>query len=100
MLFCSGSFALFFAVLLYVYWALPWQRGRVWLLVAASFYFYAIWNKWLAIILCVSTAVDSLLALAIERSQAHGARKLLVCISLFSNLGLYRSFTSSFRGTS
>lgn len=88
MLFCSGSFALFLAVLLCVYWALPWQRCRVWLLVGASFYFYATWNKWLAIILCVSTFVDYLLARAIERTQAPRLRKSLVCISLFSNLGL------------
>src|SRR4051812_7910022 len=26
------------------------HRGRVWLLLAASFYFYASWNKWLALV--------------------------------------------------
>jgi alginate O-acetyltransferase complex protein AlgI len=88
MLFCSISFMIFFAVLLSVYWPLPWQRARVWLLVAASFYFYATWNKWLAIILCISTFIDYLLALGIERSIARGRRKLLLCISLFANLGL------------
>jgi alginate O-acetyltransferase complex protein AlgI len=88
MLFCSISFMMFFAVLLGVYWALPWPRARVWLLVAASFYFYATWNKWLAIILCISTAIDYLLALAIERSTAIRKRKALLCISLCANLGL------------
>jgi alginate O-acetyltransferase complex protein AlgI len=88
MLFCSISFMIFFAVLLAVYWSLPWRRARVWLLVAASFYFYATWNKWLAIILCISTFVDYLLALAIENSSANGRRKLLLCISLFANVGL------------
>ena len=61
---------------------------RVWLLVAASFYFYATWNKWLAIILCISTLVDYLLALAIERSTGIRRRKLLLCVSLLANLGL------------
>ena len=88
MLFCSISFMIFFAVLLGVYWSLPWQRARVWLLVAASFYFYATWNKWLAIILCISTLVDYLLALAIERSTGIRRRKLLLCVSLLANLGL------------
>lgn len=88
MLFCSISFMLFFAVLLCVYWALPWRRARVWLLVAASFYFYATWNKWLAIILCISTAVDYLLALGIERSMTLRRRKGLLSVSLLANLGL------------
>ncbi|MGH7168719.1 MAG: MBOAT family O-acyltransferase [Gemmataceae bacterium] len=79
---------IFFAVLLGVYWSLPWQRARVWLLIAASFYFYATWNKWLAIILCISTVVDYLLALAIERSVTNGRRKFMLCVSLLANLGL------------
>ena len=79
---------MFFAVLLGVYWSLPWQRARVWLLVAASFYFYATWNKWLAIVLCISTFIDYILALGIEQSISSGRRKILLCISLFANLGL------------
>src|SRR5262249_7364723 len=88
MLFCSISFMMFFAVLLGVYWSLPWRRARVWLLVAASFYFYATWNKWLAIILCISTFLDYVLALGIEQSTSTRRRKVLLCISLFANLGL------------
>ncbi|HEY7326366.1 MAG TPA: MBOAT family protein [Gemmataceae bacterium] len=98
MLFCSISFMVFFAVLLCIYWSLPWQRARVWLLVAASFYFYAAWNKWLAIILCISTSVDYLLALSIEKTQTTGRRKLMMCVSLFANLGLlcYFKYTNFF----
>ncbi|MHB1422152.1 MAG: MBOAT family O-acyltransferase [Gemmataceae bacterium] len=98
MLFCSISFMIFFAVLLCVYWSLPWRRARVWLLVAASFYFYATWNKWLAIILCISTLLDYLLALGIEHSMSQRRRKILLCISLFANLGLlcYFKYTNFF----
>jgi alginate O-acetyltransferase complex protein AlgI len=88
MLFCSMSFMIFFAVLLIVYWSMPWQRARVWLLLVASFCFYATWNKWLAVIICVSTLVDYLLALGIEHTSATWRRKLLLCVSLFANLGL------------
>lgn len=88
MLFCSISFMLFFVALMCVYWALPWRRARVWLLVVASCYFYATWNKWLAVILCVSTLVDYVLALAIERSTALGRRRALLSVSLCANLGL------------
>jgi alginate O-acetyltransferase complex protein AlgI len=88
MLFCSASFMGFFALLLLVYWSIPWRRPRVWLLLAASFYFYASWNKWLAIIICVSTLLDYVLALGIEHSAANWRRKSLLCVSLFANLGL------------
>jgi len=98
MLFCSISFMVFFAVLLCIYWALPWQRARVWLLIAASFYFYATWNKWLAVLLCISTFIDYLLALGIEKSQKNRKRKLLLYISLFANIGLlcYFKYTNFF----
>jgi alginate O-acetyltransferase complex protein AlgI len=86
--FCSQKFFLFFVLIFALYWALPWRRPRVWLLLAASFYFYASWNKWLALLICASTLLDYLLALGIERSTAPGRRKLLLCVSLFANLGL------------
>jgi alginate O-acetyltransferase complex protein AlgI len=88
MLFCSLSFMVFFVVLVVIYWSIPWRRGRIWLLLAASFCFYATWNKWLAIIICISTLLDYLLALGIERSQVSSRRKLLLGVSLFANLGL------------
>jgi alginate O-acetyltransferase complex protein AlgI len=88
MQFCSQKFFLFFLLVFVLYWALPWRRVRVGLLLAASFYFYASWNKWLALLICVSTLLDYLLALGIEHSTAMWRRKLLLCVSLFANLGL------------
>jgi alginate O-acetyltransferase complex protein AlgI len=88
MLFYSVEFMVFFAVLLFVYWSIPWHRARVWLLLVASFCFYASWNKWLAILICFSTLLDYLLALGMERSTVSGRRKLLLCVSLIANLGL------------
>jgi hypothetical protein len=41
MLFCSQQFLVFFVGVFAVYWALPWHRVRVWLLLVASFTFYA-----------------------------------------------------------
>ena len=39
----------FFAVVFAVYWALPWHRARDLAAAGASFYFYASWNRWLAL---------------------------------------------------
>jgi alginate O-acetyltransferase complex protein AlgI len=64
------------------------DRGRVWFLFGASFYFYASWSHWLAIIVCVSTAVDYLLARGMEASHRPALRRALVSVSIVGNLGL------------
>ncbi|MGH7223895.1 MAG: MBOAT family O-acyltransferase, partial [Gemmataceae bacterium] len=70
------------------YWALPWRSARIGLLLIASFYFYACWNKQLALLITATTVLDYLLALGMDRSASPRRRKLLLCISLFVNLGL------------
>src|SRR5260370_10638113 len=92
MLFCSQQFLCFFSLVCCVYWALPWHRARVWLLLAASFAFYASWNKWLAGIICVSTFMDYLVARGMDRSAVPWRRKLLLAVSLVCNLGLLGYF--------
>jgi alginate O-acetyltransferase complex protein AlgI len=87
-LFCSLEFLLFFTLIFAVYWALPWRSARIGLLLIASFYFYASWNKRLALLITASTVLDYLLALAIDRCGLPRRRKLLLCVSLFANLGL------------
>ena len=103
MLFCSQQFTLFFAVVWAVYWALPhafrfrcwtpgqepWHRPRVWLLLVASFYFYASWNHWLALIICADHG-DGLFRRPRHGRQPLGppAPRLLLVLSLVVNLGL------------
>jgi alginate O-acetyltransferase complex protein AlgI len=88
MLFCSEKFFVFFTLVFIVYWSLPWQRIRVYLLLGASFYFYANWNIWLALLICLSTALDYALALGMEKSRSVRVRKLLLSVSLVANLSL------------
>src|SRR5260370_21245163 len=88
MLFCSEKFLIFFTVVFFSYWALPWPRVRIWLLLGASFYFYASWNKWLALIICVSTAMDYFIARGMEGWGSAHDRRFLLLISLVANLGL------------
>src|SRR5262249_21932318 len=104
MLFCSSQFLVFFGLVFAAYWILPWNRARVWLLLGASFYFYACWNHWLALIIFFSSTLDYLLARGIERLSEKGpgplepqrvlppfrtgGRKMLVAISVIANLGL------------
>src|SRR5262249_25242992 len=88
MLFCSFHFCVFYALVFLLYWATPWQRARVWILLIASYYFYASWNQWLALLIVVSTAVDYLIARGIESTNSRAWRKLLLFASLSANLGL------------
>jgi alginate O-acetyltransferase complex protein AlgI len=107
MLFCSWAFVPFFAVVLAVYWLLPWQRlrlrlplpgrgawvltgteGRVWWLLAASFYFYASWNKKLALLIGLTTLMDYAIGLGLEALTAPRARRALLGLSLVANLGV------------
>jgi alginate O-acetyltransferase complex protein AlgI len=88
MLFCSQAYLLFFLSIFALYWAMPWQRARVWLLLAASFFFYGCWNKWLACLIGVSTFIDFWLARRMDSSPSPRARKLLLTLSIVGNLGL------------
>ncbi len=92
MLFCSRQFLAFFTVIFIAYWALRSARARVWLLLVASFVFYASWNHWLALLICLSTLMDYAVARGIEASSSAGRRKLLLGLSLVANLGLLFTF--------
>jgi alginate O-acetyltransferase complex protein AlgI len=64
------------------------DRARVWLLLAVSFFFYACFNKWLAAVICVSTAMDYAVARGLDASSRPTWRRLLLGVSLAANLGL------------
>jgi alginate O-acetyltransferase complex protein AlgI len=88
MLFCSLHFLVFFLVVFTLYWLIPYARLRVWWLLAASFYFYASWNKWLALIIFASTSFDYLAARTIAAASSPRVRKGLAAASVVANLAL------------
>jgi alginate O-acetyltransferase complex protein AlgI len=92
MLFCTQQFLLFFLIVFAVYWALPWRNVRIYVLLIASFYFYATWNKWLAILIVVSTTIDYCIALRLDLDTRPRIRKLLVTTSIVFNLGILSYF--------
>ena len=86
--FCSLAYVLFFTLLFSAYWLIPSKNLRNYLLLAASFYFYASWNSWLAILVVASSTFDFALALNIENQQSVLKRKVLLAISITANLSL------------
>jgi alginate O-acetyltransferase complex protein AlgI len=101
MLFCSSQFLVFFIAVFAVYWAMPWRQPRVWLLMGASLFFYASWNKYLALLVAVSTTIDYALARGMEATTVSWRRKWMLGASLTGNLGLlcYFKYANFFLGS-
>jgi alginate O-acetyltransferase complex protein AlgI len=91
MVFNSLHFLLFFLIVLATYRLLP-HRGQNWLLLGASYYFYAAWDWRFLGLLIASTLVDFFCALAIASSEDARRRRLLLILSLGFNLSLLGFF--------
>jgi alginate O-acetyltransferase complex protein AlgI len=92
MLFHEQKFLIFFGIVFAAYWAAPWRSARTWILLAASLYFYASWNKSLAALIVASSAFDYVVARGMEKSRSEKARTCLLALSLIANLGLLAYF--------
>lgn len=104
MLFNSIDFAIFLPVVFFLYWFVTNHSLKLqnWLLLVASYVFYGWWDWRFLSLLFFSTAVDYFVGLALKRQEIPVRRKLLLTISIVSNLGLlgffkyYNFFVDSF----
>ena len=87
MLFNSLEFILFFAIVLCLYFVIP-QKLRWILLLISSYVFYMFWNPKYVILIIISTLVDYIVSLGMGKTENAAIRKLLLLISLITNLGL------------
>lgn len=90
MLFNSLQFVFFFIVVTILYFALR-QRGRVWLLLLASCYFYMAFKPVYILILLVTILIDYFAGIWIEKSEGK-KRKWLLILSLITNIGFLAFF--------
>jgi alginate O-acetyltransferase complex protein AlgI len=93
MFFTSGKYMFFLAVVFFLYWMVASRtRTRIFLLLFASYYFYALWNwKFLGLIILISI-VDFLTARFIARSESQTKRKLLLWTSVLTDIGALFTF--------
>jgi len=91
MQFNSVHFFLFFPVVCCLYFNLPY-RVRWVLLLAASYYFYAVWEPLYLLLILASTAVDYCAGLAMARAKTKSLRLWCLLGSLSCNLGLLFTF--------
>ncbi len=94
MLFNSIDFALFFAIVLGLYWQLP-PRFRNPILLAASIWFYGSWDWRFLGLLAISTIVDYSVGRLLTRTDHEGTRKRLLILSMATNLGILGLFKYS-----
>jgi D-alanyl-lipoteichoic acid acyltransferase DltB (MBOAT superfamily) len=91
MVFNSLHFVWFFVVVYALYCALP-HRPQNWLLLGASYYFYAAWDWRFLGLLLASTIVDFTSALLLGATESPAKRRALLCVSIGFNLTLLGFF--------
>jgi alginate O-acetyltransferase complex protein AlgI len=93
MLFTTSKYWLFLTIVFFVYWFVAKQsRLRVLCILLASYYFYALWNlKFVPLLFAIST-IDFLTARAISATTNSRARRLLMLISIVTDIGILITF--------
>src|SRR5439155_1507821 len=92
MLFATQRFLGFFVVVFAVYWLLPRHRWRMLWLLVASCAFYMSWNPLLILLVLFSASVDYIAALLLEKTESPARRKLILTLSVSTNLSLLAFF--------
>jgi D-alanyl-lipoteichoic acid acyltransferase DltB (MBOAT superfamily) len=97
--FNSLHFVWFFVIVYALYRVLPLalspaagHRGQNWLLLVASYYFYAAWDYRFLALLVASTLVDYTCGLALGAIQNQRLRRAVMCLSISFNLTLLGFF--------
>jgi len=91
MTFNSITFAVFFIMVLAVYWNAT-GRGKNLTLVFASYVFYGWWDWRFLSLLLISTAIDFTIGKRLDNAEHDGHRKFLVWSSVAVNLGILATF--------
>ncbi len=87
MLFNSTQYAIFFPIVVAIYFAIP-QRTRWAFLLVASYYFYMCWKPGYVALIAFSTLVDYVAGILMESAQSKRLKLRYLILSLCSNLGM------------
>lgn len=91
MLFNSIDFLIFFPIVVLIFLIIPKRLRAVWLLIA-SYYFYMSWNPKYAVLIGISTIITYLSGTCIDKLNSDKKKRIVVALSLFSNLGILAVF--------
>ncbi len=87
MIFNSAEFLLFYPLVLLFYFLFPKKWKWIWLL-AASYFFYMIWNPPLIFLILFTTLVSYISGILIETSKKTAVRRFWLCATLITSLGV------------
>jgi len=90
MIFTSSTYIYFFLIVATLYWGIRKRAVQNCILLVASYLFYGWITPWFCILIAWSTTVDYFCGRAMGRFPQW--KKKLLCVSLFSNLGLLGVF--------
>ena len=91
MIFTTPQFVVFFVLFFWI-WILAKGRARSWVLLAASYAFYASWNAKFLVLIIGSTLVDFYVGRRLAQTHDQGRRKRLLALSVGVNLGALAFF--------
>ena len=99
MLFTTLNFLIFLAVVLSLFYLLPRPQRR-YLLLAASLFFYMVWNAKFVVLILGLITIDYFAALWIVHKRGR-QRRVALLVSLCANVGLlgYFKYTNFLRDT-
>ena len=92
MLFNSFEFLLFFPIVAVAVYNIRHPAFRLPFLLAASYFFYMWWRPAYILLLLASTGVDYFAGLLIPRMESPARKRLILLISIITNLGLLGVF--------
>jgi D-alanyl-lipoteichoic acid acyltransferase DltB (MBOAT superfamily) len=94
MIFNSIEFALFLPIVFGIYWLLNYSQVRFQnlFIICASYFFYGWWDWRFLALIAFSSFVDYFVGLQLELNSSVKRRKLLLVISLTTNLGFLGFF--------
>ncbi len=88
MLFTTGKYWIFFAIVFFLYWLLNTRRRvPVLFILASSYYFYALWNPRFLILLFAVSTIDFLNGKGIAAARNKSLRRVLLLLSLSADIG-------------
>ena len=104
MLFNSIDFAIFFPIVLLLYWGVfrNTLKGQNFLILVSSYVFYGWWDYRFLSLIVISTLVDFFVGVKLKTTENRGTRKILLWTSIIVNLGMlgyfkyYNFFVDSF----
>jgi len=94
MLFNSLDFAIFLPIVFLLYWFVCNKNIKIQniLLLVSSYFFYGWWDWRFLILIVISSFVDYVIGLKLNKTVKNSKRKLLLFISIFVNIGFLSYF--------